>query len=236
MLQEPWQAPPRCYARPMIAYCADVGSIPAGSFGWARASREEGATLAEGGSSIDSMLDHLTDDIERGRFASLGLEAPLFLPVPSAESGLSRGRDGDHDRSCFAPVGASVTTLGLHELAYALQQLKGRVPSLRATLDWMAWGSGTGTALLLWEAFVSGGAHTVTGDHVQDAATGAVAFLDDFGAGVATAVTVGLPRRVFSLAGAALLWAGLTADVDELHKATLVVKPAKAWPGSVARV
>lgn len=220
----------------MFVYCADVGSVPGGSFGWARASREAGVTRVKGGPSIDAMLHHLADDIERGQSVSLGIEAPLFLPVPSAASGLSRGRDGDRDRSCFAPAGGYVTTLGLHELAYLLRRLKIRVPSVRTALDWSAWSASTAPPLLVWEAFVSGHAHTTTGDHAQDAASGAVQFLDDLGTGLTSAVTVKAPCEVFSLAGAALLWAGLTADIAALREPTLVVKPTKPWGGAIERV
>jgi hypothetical protein len=220
----------------MIAYCADIGSVPEGNFAWAKARREAGATAVKGGSSIDSLVSGLVADLGDRAPVSLGIEAPLFLPVPVTSPELSRGRDGDGNRSCFASAGACVTTLGLHELAYILGRLKARVPSLDVTLDPAAWRADATNTLLLWEAFVSGAAHTTSKDHVQDAASGAVRFLDDLEAGAAPTVTVKAPREVLSLAGAVLLWAGLTTNVAELRRATLVVKPKEPWLGNVERV
>ncbi len=220
----------------MIAYCADVGSVPEGKFAWAMAMREAGATTIKGGSSIDDLVEGLAADLGSGSRVSLGMEAPLFLPVPLTSLGLGRGRDGDGNRSCFASAGACVTTLGLHELAYILSRLKARVPSLSVTLDLATWRAAPTTTLLLWEAFVSGSAHTKSDDHVQDAASGAVRFLDDLGANVAPTVTVDEPREVLSLAGAVLLWAGLTTNLGELRRSSLVVKPTEPWSGDVKRV
>jgi hypothetical protein len=222
----------------MIAYCADVGSVRRGAFGWARARREEAGTLVKGGSSVDALVSLIEGDLRKGLPLSLGIEAPLFIPVPVGERDLSWGRDGERDRSCFAPPGGYVTTLGLHELAYILSRLKARVPHLRATLDWTTWNSGAyadGT-ILVWEALVTKDGHTKTGDHAQDAASAAVRFINDLEAGLTTAVTVKAPREVFSLAGAALLWAGLAAGLDELRKPTLVVRPTEPWPGSIERL
>jgi hypothetical protein len=222
------------YAHKVIAYCTDVGSVPGNAFGWARATKESGSTAVRGGPSIDALLDLLADDLGRGRWVSLGIEAPLFLPVPTAKEGLSRGRDGDGNRSCFAPAGGYVTTLGLHELAYMLRWLKDRVPTMEATLDWSRWCACPVTPLLLWEAFVSGDAHTTTKSHVQDAASGAVTFLDVMhGQEPRSAVTIRADTKTLSLAGAALLWAGLATELDTLRQPTLVVKPATAWKGDV---
>lgn len=220
----------------MIAYCADIGSVPEGNFAWAKAHREAGATVVTGGSSIDGLVDGLAADLGDRAPVSLGIEAPLFLPVPVTSRGLSCGRDGDGNRSCFASAGACVTTLGLHELAYVLSRLRARVPSLSVTLDPATWHASATKTLLLWEAFVSGAAHTTSKDHVQDAASGAVRFLDNLEAGAAPTVTVQEPREVLSLAGAVLLWAGLTTNLAELRRLTLVVKPTEPWVGKVERV
>jgi hypothetical protein len=200
------------------------------------AMREAGATTVRGGSSIDDLLAGLAADLGSGSRVSLGMEAPLFLPVPLRSLDLGRGRDGDGNRSCFASAGASVTTLGLHELVYVLGRLKARVAFLSVTLDLATWRAAPTTTLLLWEAFVSGPAHTKSDDHVQDCASGAVGFLDDLEAGATPTVTVEEPREVLSLAGAALLWAGLTTNLGELRRSTLVVKPTEPWSRDVKRV
>lgn len=222
----------------MIAYCADVGSVPGGSFGWARARRENGNMHVKGGSGIDDLVNLMDGDIRKGHAISLGIEAPLFLPVPVTRGDLSRGRDGERDRSCFAPAGGYVATLGVHELAYILARLKSRLPDVGATLDWKTWTGDDPKSILLWEAFVSGPAHTATGDHAQDAATAAVQFLHDLELpdGATSAVTVNNPRDSLSLAGAAMLWAGVSTAPDDLRRQALVVKPASPWTGMIERV
>ena len=228
--------PKRATLATMIAYCADVGSVPKGGFGWARATQDGGSTLVKGGPRIDDLVSHLADDIEKRHRASLGIEAPLFLPVPGASGDLCRGRDGDSSRSCFASAGACVTTLGMHELTYLLARLKARLPSFNVTLDWRLWSRDAAAPLLLWEAFVSGSAHTTTNDHVQDAATAATRFVQDFAVDGTSLVTVKPPRAVFSLAGAALLWAGLTTNLETLRAPTFVIKPTSPWSGKIERV
>lgn len=150
----------------MIVYCADVGSVKAepSRFGWARAVKHGGAPSVKGGTQIDILLKLLEDDIRKGEAVTLGIESPLFLPVPSTSAGLSAGRKREGDRSCFAPAGGYVALLGLHELAFLLSQLRARAATLAVTLDWESWRPVSGAPLLLWEAFVSGSAHTKIGE------------------------------------------------------------------------
>ena len=148
----------------VIVYCCDVGSVKTGAFGWVRACRVEGRTVVKGNSHIDDLVRLLKKDIDEGKRIAIGMEAPLFIPVPTRSRDLSCGRDGEKDRSCFAPTGGYVATLGLHETAYIFGQLRG-VPS-RFTLDWARWNSEfLAEDVLIWEAFVNGDAHTQTGNH-----------------------------------------------------------------------
>ena len=43
-------------------------------------------------------------------------------------------------------------------------------------------------------------------------------------------------HQTFSLAGAALLWSGLSNDLSQLHQSTLVVKPSKPFDGTIEPV
>jgi hypothetical protein len=183
------------------------------------------------------MIEHVAVDAHAGRALAIGFESPLFIPAAQKQSELSCGRDGDGDRSCFAPAGGYVALLGLHELLYVLARLP---PSLRFTLDWGTWRESRG-AVLLWEAFVSGDAHTKSGDHCQDAATGVAAFLHSLDWGFQDRVMVPKGRGTFSLAGAALLWAGRAhqpwREEEQwlLHASTLVIKPAQRFEGTTSK-
>lgn len=209
-------------------FCCDIGSVRRAAFGWARTI---GDGPVEGGRDIDACADHIRRALDRGMRVALGIEAPLFLPVPPDRAGLSLGRTGERDRSCFAPSGGYVATLGIHELAYLLQCISGTV-----TLDWGVWAEGKAN-LLIWEAFVSGAAHTDIGDHVADAATAVVEFRSRIATGeLSSDVSIEEPRRVLSLAGTALLWSGLAADLAILSQATIVVKPTVPYLGAVSPI
>lgn len=205
--------------------CVDIGSVSKDRFGWARTTSD--GTF--GGKSIDQCRTLLLEDISGGRRVALGIEAPGFLPVPLVSKDLGRGRLGEKDRSCFAPAGGYVATLGLHELLFLLQGIKG----IPCTLDFEEWVHGN-EGVLLWEAFVSGSAHTSVDDHAADAATASTEMFKRLQSGhVNTDVSVASPMRVFSLLGAALLWAGLTEDPRVLHSPALVVKPTTRFEGEV---
>jgi hypothetical protein len=92
---------------------------------------------------------------------------------------------------------------------------------------------------LVWEAFVSGRAHSRADDadgHLRDAATAAVFFED----ALETARRGGNPVRVpdgtvpLSLAGLALLWSGWSQDLSLLSQEALVVKPEVPYGGTIA--
>ncbi len=221
-------------------FVMDVGSVrpskrsPRGAFGWSRATMAPGDSVSViGGTSIASLLAAIEVDATSGMSLTLGVEAPLWIPVPDDGKELSRGRRGDGARSCFAPAGGYVATLGLHQFAHVV----GRLPStLALTLDWTAWSPNDPSRLLVWEAFVSEKAHAVrdAGDgHVRDAATAAVEFLRLAASPLAVGTVAPDDRAVFSLAGAALLWSGRASDTSVLRSAALVVRPSEPYTGPI---
>lgn len=213
-----------------VVFCCDIGSVKQGAFGWVRT--EVSASRIRGGKDIDACESLLQQDLRAGRRVALGIESPLFLPIPAGSNGLSRGRKGDGDRSCFAPAGGYVATLGVHELAYLLRNLTG----VAATTDAEAWLKG-GPRLLVWEAFVSGPAHTQTNDHTADAATAAAEFVARYRRQTLVSdVTLYPKSRSFSLAGAVLLWAGQAGSARVLESEPLVVKPSEPFVGVVEPV
>jgi len=216
----------------VIHYACDVGSTRNSDFGWARS----GGRDVRGGTSIDALVLSIQGDLASGTAAlTIGMECPLFLPVPDDSDSLSTGRVGDKDRSCFAPAGGYVATLGLHQLAFLLRKLKR--PGVSATVDWSAW-SPQPSVVLFWEAFVSGPAHCAKSDknaHVRDAATAATVMDESLSA----ARSAGNPVRVatgtspLSLAGLALIWSGWSDDLRLLSQDVLVVKPEKPFVGTI---
>jgi hypothetical protein len=222
-------------------YVCDVGSTKANrrgeaAFGWSRVSCEGQTRSVSGGAKIDSLISCFRADAGRRQRLSLGMECPLYFPVPSKSSGLSCGRDSEGNRSCFAPAGGYVAALGLHQLAFILQELNGA--GLMPTLDHTQWANDEdGRHLLLWEAFVSGKAHCGAGaDYpgMRDSATAAWEFASRLRANQLTNdVALSEETSAISLAGAALLWSGWTQEISVLKQPVLVVRPEKAFEGPV---
>lgn len=216
-----------------VIYACDVGTtltkpgkLP--KFAWVRVEPGTGTEIV-GSSNIRTLVTKIEKDLGCGYSIALGFEAPLFIPVPESADDLSRGRQGEGNRSFAAPPGAAVATLGVHQAAWVLREIFSSCSGMCTfTLDAQKWSSATSRPLLLcWEAFVAGTAHSKSEEqsHIQDAATAAMEFLDKeehlMGANAVTA------EQPFSLIGAAALWSGWKTDLQALHEQTLVIKPSK---------
>jgi hypothetical protein len=87
----------------LAIYCADIGSVPRGRFGWSR--NEPSETTLEthrGGTEILDLVNAVGDDLAAGRPVALGFECPLFVPVPVEPLRLGKARPGDGNRSWSA--------------------------------------------------------------------------------------------------------------------------------------
>lgn len=212
-----------------VIYACDVGSVKKGKFAWARVVPGLGNPKAS--TSINHLVTQLLQDITEGLSIALGFEAPLFLPVPACSTQLSRGRNGEENRSMFAASGATVTTLGIHEAAWILRAIHDSSrQALTYTLDWNEWPpEGESQSLFLWEAFISGSAHSET--HKHDAATAAVFFRDnEKRLNLANAVTAEHPLNAVHITA---LWAGWANDLDRLHQPCLVLRPEQPYTGGI---
>ena len=208
-----------------IIYGCDVGSVRSGTFAWARV--VPGQSHPTASVDIDDLVKSILQDVEDGMSIALGLEAPLFMPVPMDSGALSCGRQGEGNRSMFAPAGAAVATLAVHEAAWILRAIHARAnPVLAYTLDWGEWPpSEEARRLLLWEAFVSGPAHGTS--HEQDAATAAIFFrAHENNLAEVNAVTAEAP---FCMVHAAAMWAGWADDRHRLNQSCLVLKPEQPY-------
>ena len=205
-----------------IIYCADIGSVPNGRFGWARSEPgEEPIERHRGGSEIVDLVDAVADDLAARQAVALGFECPLFVPVPEHALRLGAARPGDGNRAWSAGAGAGALTTGLVQVAWILRELHRHCPDSEPYLDWNDF-TRAGGGLFLWEAFVTDRAKAAT--HVDDATVAVAAFRDALpDPTAANAVTADRP---LSLLGAALLWSGWADDVALLHAPCLVIKAA----------
>ena len=70
-------------ASPLAIYCADIGSIPNHRFGWACTDTAgDRVERHRGSAEIGDLVEIVAADIADGRAVALGLECPLYVPVP----------------------------------------------------------------------------------------------------------------------------------------------------------
>lgn len=214
-----------------MIYAVDVGSTLTGrngvAFAWAKVPRAGGQPVA----SVDpaALADSVASDVGAGEPVAIGLEAPLYIPVPTDVTRLSRGRQNEGDRSCFAPAGGYVTALALHQTAWLLRRLRPACEELcDLTVDVARWPptEGQRPVLFFWEAFVSGPAHK---NHMHDAATAAMYFQANQES-LATDITAESPLCLF---GSAVLWSGWSKDLAWLHRSLLSLRPRTPWEGDL---
>lgn len=217
--------------------CCDVGSTRRGNFGWVSWRVAAGhVARRRHGRDIALCAKAITDALEEGVAVALGLEAPGWLPIPLDADGLSCGRDGEGNRSTFAPAGAYVATLGLQQLAWILRNVGTATGRPTLTTRPSRWRSG---GILLWEAFVSGDAHadSETADgHVRDAANAANEFVRLHSQGLESALALREDEIALSLFGAALAWAralgyAQTVDDEDISSPPIVVRPSTRYGG-----
>jgi hypothetical protein len=114
---------------------------------------------------------------------------------------------------------------GVPSLAWVLREVHRQVPEVTATTRWDDFASGK-AHLLIWEAFVSGREKAQPPSHHGDALLAVTAFEHAVREGAPESrVTCEAP---LSLAGAVILWAGLSSDVSLLRDPALVLRPVTA--------
>jgi alkylated DNA nucleotide flippase Atl1 len=211
-----------------VIYAADIGSVTAGNFGWARldADRDSDRIEHDGGTDIAELVEAIAHDLnDRRRGVALGFECPLFVPVPVDALRLGKARPGERDRPWSGGPGTGALATGLVQTAWVLSEIRQRCPTAFAYLGWDEFAA-AGVGLFVWEAFVTGEAKAAT--HADDALVAATTFRDALPAPVAAnAVTA---ERPLSLLSAAMLWSGWTSDLEALHTPCLVIKASPQSP------
>lgn len=202
-------------------FAVDVGGPK--KFAWVASS---GAQGEDGESLVRALLSAFVGN----KRVALGFECPLFIPVPREWKGIGKARVGEYDRAWSGGAGATVTTYGLHEVAWVLNRLRcslSKQPPLFVSPE--PWLKSSDVGLLLWEAFVSG--KDKGRNHQDDVKRAAHAFgrlLDRNAWEAAREVTVGSDRFPMNLAALAADWAGWPVNPADLRSELLVVKPDSA--------
>lgn len=197
------------------AFCADVGSIPNGNFGWASSIDGE----LKSGTDIGIFADDIADATKRKGKVSIGFECPLFVPVRDEPRVVASARRGEGQRSWSAGAGTGALTTGMVESLWVMRRVKailGYAP--KPTFDWEEFEKTN--SVFLWEAFVTSGAKNTT--HCQDAKAALRHFLAF--AGKPGDVSAIQESSVMSLIGACAIRAGWSKDIELLWKPCLVIK------------
>ena len=185
----------------MDIFCADIGSVSQGNFGWyvlyADGTSDEGADIRALGTAV-------ADALNKERRVSLGFEAPMFVPFRRDPYDLTKKRAGETNPNWIGGPGATVLATGLVQVPWILTDIKGKITGAVApTLDWSIFDSHKAN-FFLWEAFVSGDAKGT--NHIDDARIGVEAFIRTLPNPLQCNV-ISEPA-VFSLLGAALVRTG----------------------------
>jgi len=81
-------------------FCADIGSVPKGNFGW------YGETPAEkSGNDPEGLVRAISTELTKGHHVSLGFECPLFVPLTWDQMSLTSARKGEGSRPWNAGAG-----------------------------------------------------------------------------------------------------------------------------------
>lgn len=215
----------------VIVYVADAGSMSKGNFCWVSSRRP-----AEASSDVALLADGIAHDLIAGHQVALGFECPLFMPCELEPHMLGRARSGEcqpatGNRPFTAGARASSLVIGTQALAWALRQIAAGLAVSQVgplvTTSWDAFRKSPGPSLLVWEGFVSGSEKASPPSHAQDA----VLAMEAFRVAVSTPSVAGADvtritcDTAFSLAGAAILWTGLSKDSSLLHSPCVVVRP-----------
>ena len=201
-------------------YCADIGSVKGGKFGWA--SRCTGPNPREClGTDIQQLVTQVACDLNNGKKVALGFECPLWVPVACDPRELTSARCGEGNHPWSAGAGPTSLAAGLTETAWILSGIRRESQHVKAFLDWSQFRAAK-NGLFLWEAMVTG--ENRTGSHEGDAAAAACAFIKAL-PDPAACNAVTSPHKVRSLIGAALLWAGWSNDLQLLRTPCVVIRP-----------
>ena len=206
----------------LIIYVADAGSVSKENFHWV-SSRNVAA------SSLDprELAKAVANDLNSANRVALGYESPLFVPVNHDPSSLGCARNGEcqeatGNRPFTAHAGAAALATGIQSLAWVLREIKKLAPNVTASSRWDDFVNNA-CDLFVWEAFVSGSEKAYPPSHAGDSALAIAAFRQ-------VSSKKGNPSRIrcseaFSLAGAAVVWSGLSENRELMNEGCIVLRP-----------
>ena len=216
----------------LFIYCVDVGKNPE-HFGWARAvaSWRGGRPTFDRSiakrQAISDLVSYLRNDLRAGRPVAIGFECPLFIPVLRQDLGAFTKARPREPKAWSAGPGAAALATGLAELIHVLDAI--RQDNIPAFLEWNQF-SVTKRGLFIWEAYVTGAAHSEKHDprgHHEDAKAGIRGFAKQL-PDVRSCIPMEEDEHkgeTHSLVGSALLRTRWVESLEVLEQPCVVVRP-----------
>lgn len=201
----------------LAVFCADIGSIKKGNFGWA-ASLPGDPDIIEG-KDIKKFAEYISNQIRAGSKVAIGFECPLYVPMRNDPQEVNSARSGEGNRSWSAGAGTGALATGLAEVLWVLNDVKERLGRCsQIVVEWNEFLASD--AVFMWEAFVTSSAKGL--DHSHDAKIAVTQFRESLpDPWTRNAIH---EQSVLSLLGAAALRSGWSTSIDILSKPCLVIK------------
>ena len=136
-----------------IHYCIDIGSVNKSRFAWARLdSRSQNKLIV--GNCINEICEKINEDLKKNIPLTIGIEAPLFIPVPFDNTFLGKARQNEGNRAWSAGAGSAVAILGLQQVAFILKMIM--IENYSIETSWKEFCKQKQKKIFFWEAFVTG--------------------------------------------------------------------------------
>ena len=196
------------------------------SFLWCRANASEGS-ITDTGRGVGDFAYGVTSDLLAGYKVSLGFEHPLYIGIPKNPDvkAIPLGNESDvaegpGPQRHFGYLPKNRFALGLSETAWVFQKVKaGTGQKVSPTFEWRRFVESKGN-LFIWEAAVVGERNIQR--RVSNAELAARSFLTLYPR--LPAPEISKDSTPFSMAAAALMWAGFQVNREVLSSPCVVVK------------
>lgn len=203
---------------PLTCYAVGLSSGQNAPLAWCRLPVAESTYQLN---SLKSLAECVQADLVDELPVALGFAWPLVIDVQERSHELTSAHEGEGERPWLAGAGAQTLAVGLAQCAWLFDYLALTNAPVRPTFAWeelIGWQAN----VLIWEAFVA----DTRGDSIglDDACRAAQAFQRAIAGGKTPASCLCFTAP-YSLAGAALLRAGLSTDLSLLRQPCIVVRP-----------
>lgn len=219
-----WSAIEKAFARQRLGnnvflWVASAGSVKRREFTWCHANASDGSLLATG-TGIETFARGVSGDLRSRKKVCVGFEYPLYVLVSEKQQRLGIGLPGIADQSQSTIEDSESAISGLVNIAWVMKELRKCVlDCVKPAFRWRTFVDGHAN-LFLWQAASSSSWEIAPGINAAQAA--AISFLNLYprlcGPELAES------DAAFSLAAAALMWAGFSLEENALRSPCIVVE------------